>query len=61
MCQFCSHVAVSVREFSSEIPASHTGHGLNGLCFKATSKEFRKNYHYSNTSLYIQATSRVKN
>jgi hypothetical protein len=62
MCQFCSHVAVSVRELSSEIPASHTGQGLNALCFKATRKEFRKNYHYSNTSLYIQqATSRAKN
>ena len=61
MCQFCSHLAVSVREFSLKIPASRTGHGLNGLCFKAASKEFKKNYHYSNTSLYIQATSRVKN
>ena len=61
MFQFCSHVPVSVREFSSEIPASNTGQGLNGLCFKATSKEFKKNDHYSNTFLYIQATSRDKN
>jgi len=52
---------MSDREFSLEIPASHTGHGLNGLCFRAASKEFKKNYHYSNTSLYKEATSRVKN
>jgi hypothetical protein len=52
---------VSVREFSSEIPASNTGHGLSGLCFKAASKEFKKNYYYSNTSLYIEATSWGKN
>jgi hypothetical protein len=42
MFHFRSYVAVSVREFSSEIPASHTGYGLNGLCFKTASKEFRK-------------------
>lgn len=57
MSQSCSRSSVPVREFSSEIPASNKGQGLSGLCFKTTSKEFKKNYHYSNTSLYTQAAS----
>jgi hypothetical protein len=58
MSQSCSRRHVPVREFYSEIPASNKGHGLSGLCFKAASKEFKKNYHYSDTSLYTQAASR---